>query len=62
MLQTQELRVVQEKESCIWVNIRKLNRELCTELSTFYTKLQWSILLLFYPTLKIMCLPQDQHV
>ena len=40
MLQTQELRVVQEEEPCIWVNTRKLNRELCTELSTFYTKLQ----------------------
>ena len=37
MLQTQELRVVQEKESCIRVNTRELNRELCTGLSTLYT-------------------------
>jgi len=31
MLQTQDLRVDQEKEPCIEVNIRELNRELCTE-------------------------------
>ena len=36
MLQTQELRVVQEKEPCIRVN----TRELCTGLSILYTKLQ----------------------
>jgi len=30
MLQTQDLRVDQEKEPCIRINIRKLNRELCT--------------------------------
>ena len=47
MLQTQELRVVQEEEPCIWINTRELNRELCIESSTFYTKLQWSVLLLF---------------
>jgi len=29
ILQTQELRVVQEKEPCIRVNTRELNRELC---------------------------------
>ena len=27
-----------------WVNIRELNRELYTELSTLYTKHQWSML------------------
>ena len=31
MLQTQDLRVDQEKEPCIRVNTRELNRELCTE-------------------------------
>jgi len=46
MLQLKDLRVGQCKEPCIRVNTRKLNRELCTELSTFYTKLQWSVLLL----------------
>ena len=35
VLQTQELRVVQEAEPCIRVNTRELNRELYTELSTF---------------------------
>jgi len=30
MLQTQDLRVDQEKESCIRVNTRELNGELCT--------------------------------
>ena len=39
MLQTQELRVIQEKEPYIRVNTRELNRELCTESSIFYTKL-----------------------
>ena len=47
MLQTQVLRVGQANEPCIRVNTRKLNRELYTELSTLYTKLQWSVLLLF---------------
>jgi len=39
LLQTQELKIIQEKESCIRVNKRELNRELCTGLSTLYTKL-----------------------
>ena len=39
ILQTQELKVVQEKKPYIRVNTRELNRELCTELSTLYTKL-----------------------
>ena len=30
LLQTQDLRVDQEKESCIRVNTRELNRKLCT--------------------------------
>ena len=47
VLQTQELRVIQEEEPCIRVNTRELNRELCTRLSTLYTKLSWSMLLLF---------------
>ena len=38
VLQTQELRVVQKKEPCIRVNIRELNIELYTELSTLYTQ------------------------
>ena len=44
MLQTQDLRVDQEKEPCIRVNTRELNRELCTEQSTLYTKTSWSML------------------
>jgi len=39
MLQTQELRVVQEKKPYIRVNIRKLDRKLCIRLSILYTKL-----------------------
>ena len=38
MLQIQNLRVGEESEPCIRVNIRELNRELFTGLSTFYTK------------------------
>jgi len=38
MLQTQEIKVIQEKEPCIRVNIRELNRELYTGISTLYTK------------------------
>ena len=37
LLQTQDLRVDQEKKSCIRVNTRELDRELYTELSTLYT-------------------------
>jgi len=37
VLQTQVLRVGQEKEPCIKVNTRELNRELCTRLSILYT-------------------------
>jgi len=33
----QDLRVDQVKKPCIRVNIRKLDRELCTELSILYT-------------------------
>jgi len=40
LLQSQDLRVGQEKEPYIWVNTRKLNRELCIKLSTLYAKLQ----------------------
>ena len=36
LLQTQDFRVSQEKEPCIRVNTRELDRELCTELSTLY--------------------------
>ena len=39
ILQTQVLRVEQVNESCIRVHIKELNRELCIELSTLYTKL-----------------------
>jgi len=38
ILQTQELKVVQEEELYIQVNIREFNRELCTGLSTLYTE------------------------
>ena len=38
-LQTQDLRVDQEKEPCIRVNTRELNRELCTRLSILYTNI-----------------------
>jgi len=38
MLQTQDLGVDQQKEPCIRVNTRELNKELCTGLSTLYTK------------------------
>ena len=51
VLQTQELRVIQEKELCIRVNIRELDRELCIGLSTLYTNILWSVLLYFYLTL-----------
>jgi len=36
--QTQDLRVGQANESYIRINTRELNRELCTGLSTLYTK------------------------
>jgi len=39
VLQLKDLRVGQWKESCIRVNIRELDRELCTGLSTLYIKL-----------------------
>ena len=44
VLQTQDLRVDQKKEPCIRVNTRELDRELCTGLSTLYTKTSWSML------------------
>ena len=37
LLQTQALRVEQEKEPCIRVNTRELDRELYTRLSILYT-------------------------
>ena len=37
MLQTQDLRISQANESYIRVNIRELNKELCTDLFTLYT-------------------------
>ena len=46
ILQLKGLRVGQWKKSCIRVNTRELNRELCIGLSTLYNKLQWSVLLL----------------
>jgi len=39
LLRFNDLRVDQRKKPCIRVNIRKLNRELCIESSTFYAKL-----------------------
>ena len=44
ILQSQDLRVDQVKESCIRVNTRELNGELCTGLSILYTKTPWSML------------------
>ena len=38
MLQFNDLRVNQKKKPCIRVNTRELNWELCTRLSTLYTK------------------------
>ena len=46
MLQTEELRVIQEKKPYIRVNTKELNRKLCTKSSILHTKLQWSMLLL----------------
>ena len=46
MLQFNNLRANQEKESYISVNTKELNRELCIKLSALYTKLLWSMLLL----------------
>ena len=37
ILQTQDLRVDQEKEPCIRINTRELNRELYTRLFILYT-------------------------
>jgi len=39
MLQSQDFRVSQVKEPCIRVNTRELDRELCIDMSTLYTKL-----------------------
>ena len=47
MLQLKDIRVGQYKEPCIRVNIRELDRELCTELSILYTETPWSMLLYF---------------
>jgi len=44
LLQTQDLRVDQEKEPCIRVNTRELDRGFGTELSILYTKTPWSVL------------------
>jgi len=46
MLQLKDLRAGQREESCIRVNTRELDRELYTRLSTLYTNLRWSMLLL----------------
>ena len=47
LLQLKDLRVDQCEEPYIRVNIRELNRELCTGLSTLYTETPWSVLLYF---------------
>ena len=47
MLQTEDLKVDQEKEPCIRVNTGELNRELCTGLSILYTNTSWSMLTTF---------------
>ena len=51
VLQFNDLRADQRKEPWIRINTRELNRELCTRLSTLYTKSLWSMLLLLEPTL-----------
>jgi len=43
VLQLQNLRVSQVKEPLLELNIRELNKELCTGLSTLYTKIPWSM-------------------
>jgi len=50
MLQFNDIRVDQRKEPCIRVNIKELNRELSTELSTLYTKSLWFMLYYFSST------------
>ena len=47
LLQLKDLRASQWEEPYIKVNTKELNRELSTRLSTLYTKLSWSMLLLF---------------
>ena len=47
VLLSQDFRVDQVKKTCIRVNTRELDRELCTELSILYTKTPWSVLLYF---------------
>ena len=44
MLQSQDLRIGQEKKSCIKVNIRELDEVSNTELSTLYILSYWSML------------------
>jgi len=44
MLQSQDLRVDQEKEFCIKINIRELDRVPSIELSTLYILSYWSML------------------
>jgi len=51
MLQLKDLRVNQWIEPCIEVNTRELDRELCTGLSTLYTRSLGSMLLLLEPSL-----------
>ena len=36
LLQTQDFKASQKKKSCIKVNTRELDKELCTRLSTLY--------------------------
>ena len=52
MLQTQDLRVDQEKVSCIWIKIRELDEIPSTKLFILYTPDYWSILHYYQPTLK----------
>ena len=44
MLQSQDLRVGQEKKSCIKVNTRELDEVSSTELSILYILSYWSML------------------
>jgi len=52
MLQTQALRVGQEKEPCIRVNTRELNRELFYKVVYLIYLFTWSVLATVQPTLK----------
>ena len=54
MLQSNDLRVDQEKESCIRINTKELDRKLYTGLFILYTKRLWFMLMINTPALMSM--------